>query len=546
MAVSSKKRESKEDLDKVKRLRSEHSDYENKAADWKFMLRSYEGGVEYVGMDTLFTHTREYAADYNDRLKRAHYTNYCQPIVDFVPDFIYQSPIERQPDNSTKAAFGQFVGNVNRNGLDMQEFMRDIAEDVRIFGHVWVEVTKPRVPEELAATGISVAKAAELKLMPYFVKVLPLEVIDWLVDENGNCVYLKRKQQLQTLNGRDRVSIERYTEYWKKEWQVTDVDVSDSEHPRIISETTGSNSLGEVPFIPVIYKRSKSNPDFGKSAIADIAYQNRDVFNLTSLIGEFLYRQAFNVLAVATPTQVPVKGAPTTQEVGASNIFEYPADAKHQPAYLAPSPEPAEFIQRERSETIQSMYRQAAQDISAELFAGSNRSGDASKQAFGRQAPTIARFADVLQLAEQKMFRLWAKMQNREWSGKVAYKDDYAVTNFQDLILQFTSIFRDCKVLSPTFIREEWIRLVREYDGKIEHDKMEKIVSEINKVPDAKILELVEGMSPEGKAMPGTPSRSNTIQGKQQLGSTDRRRSLRTGDRSSQKESVPDRNRRHK
>ena len=544
--AGNRKRAEERDLEEIKRLQSSRSDYDAKVDDWQFMLRSYEGGFEYVGQDTLFTHTREHKDDYAARLKRAHFQNYCQPIVDFVPDFIYQSPIERQPDAANRAAFGPFVKNVNRAGADMQEFMRDVAEDARTFGHVWVEAAKPAVPEGVDLANVSLAQARQLNLMPYFVKVLPTEVLDWVIDENGTCVYIKRKQTLDILIGRKRQSIERYTEYYVDYWKVTDVNVDDEQHPKIVDTKDGENTLGQVPYVFVPHKRSKTNSDFGKSAIADIAYQNRDVFNLTSLIGEFLYRQAFNILAVATVASVPSKGAAVEEEVGAGNIFEYPAEAKHPPAYLAPSPEPAEFIQKERAETIQSMYRQAAQDISAELFAGSNRSGDASKQAFGRQAPTIARFADVLQLAEQKLFQLWAKMQRREWTGKIAYKDDYAVTNFQDLILQFTSIFRDCKVLSPTFIREEWKRLVREFDGKIEHGKMEKIVAEIEKISDDKIIDLIKNESANGKAMPGVPSRANQVQAKHQQGSTDRRRSLQTGDRSSSKESVPDRNRRTK
>jgi hypothetical protein len=214
------------------------------------------------------------------------------------------------------------------------------------------------------------------------------------------------------------------------------------------------------------------------------------------------------------------------------------------PQYLSPASEPSEFIQKEREAIVAEMYRTASQDIASELFAGSNRSGDASRQAMGRQVPVIARQADALQQAEQQIFALWAEMQNKKWDGKIAYKDDYSVTSMMDLILEFSSIFTSAKILSPTFVREEWKRLVREFDGKLPQDIMEKIIGEISKVSDDDIVELVKGLPDQAAA--GLPATANLSQGAAQRGRSDKQRSLRTGDRAHTKEARRDANKQAK
>lgn len=531
----------------IERLRSEHPDYQARKGAWAFFLKSYEGGESYISEETLFSHVRENDDDFRDRLKRAHYQNYCQPLTDFVPDFIYGSDIERQATGAAlKSNFDAFKNNVNRAGLSLTEFMRELAEDIRIFGHMFVQVDKPALPSALG-TGtvtVSAAQARRLQLEPYFIKICPLEVLDWVTDAKGNYVYLKRKECYDELVARSRTPIERYTEWYTDEYTITRLDVSDTAKPRILDVNTYPNTLKELPFVKVIYKHAKSNRDISLSFLEDIASQNRSVFNLTSLIDEFLYRQCFNVLAMPSSTQVATRDT-VEGVIGSSNILEFPNEAKHAPGYLSPPVEPAAFIQAERQAVVEEMYRTAAQDIASELMAGSNRSGDASRQAFGRQVPVIARQADTLQEAERRLLSMWAKLQGKEWTGKIAYKDDYSVTSMMDLILQFTSIFNSARILSPTFVREEWKRLVREYDGKIPQDKMEKIVREIDAVPDQKIVDLITQPA-NTEATQGVPSTANMLQGRQQAGQSDKQRSLRTGDRSATKEGNRDRNKQTK
>jgi hypothetical protein len=138
-------------------------------------------------------------------------------------------------------------------------------------------------------------------------------------------------------------------------------------------------------------------------------------------------------------------------------------------------------------------------------------------------------------------------MQGKDWKeGKISYKDDYSITSLLDLLLQLSQIFNSVKLHSPTFIREEWKRVVREFDSKLPHDSLEKIFNEIDKMSDDDI-KLMFANPADQKAAAGLPATSNMVQGKAQkaLGS-DKRISAATGNKASTKEKAPDANRRAK
>lgn len=535
------------DQKEIERLRSEHPDYTAKKEQWEFYLLSYEGGPDYVSEKTLFKHQREHQADYQDRKDRAYYTNYCQALVDFVPEFIYSQGVQRQAPKDLQPIFDNFKKDVDRSGSALDPFMESVAEEARIFGHAWVGVDLPQRPVDTAGEELSLAKAEQLGLtVPYFYHVRPLEVLDWITDQFGNYLYLKRKEIYWEKAGR-RLGfrkIERYTEWYQDQVVISKIDISDTEKEKLLPKEKSANVWGILPFVQFFYKRSKFNKDLGVSFLTDIAYQNRAVFNQTSYLEEFLARQCFNMLVMETNTSVPTRDR-ADGRIGTSNVLWVPKDAKHLPQYIAPASDPAAFIQDERANVVREMYRQAAQDIMQEIFGGSVPSADAQKQAFSRTIPMIAKQADLMQSAEYTLWSIWATLQNKKWdngkeAGVIAYRDDYGITNLQDLLLQLSTIFNNLKVLPPTFIRAEWKRIIQEFDGKLTPEDMAKAFKEIDALSDD---ELVEGYKmADIKATNGVPSTANMVQGMTQKGKSDKQ----IGGRAATKEANADANRRAK
>lgn len=548
-AVGARVKDPDEDSKEIKRLRSKHKYYAKHEENWKFMLRAYEGGPDYIAEDTLFKHQREHREDYNDRLKRAHYQNYCQSLVDFVPEYIFSQDVERNPPADVHDEYELWKVDVDRSGTELNAFMQTIAEDMRIFGMVYIQVDLPVKPAELAnKADVSVQDALEYGLtVPYFVNVRPLEVLDWATDAKGDLLYLKRVEYTSLpVTANIFAPCERYSEWYPDHYTISVVKLGDEEddEPTLGKVETKENTWGTVPFVPVYFKRLKSNRDIGLSFLQDIAYQNRAVFNNTSLIDEFLHRQCFNILAMPMKSQVAYKDQVEGQ-IGTSNILEIPSDSSVMPQYISPPVDPAQFIQAERESTIREMYRQAAQDVTSELMSPGRFTGDSVKQQFARTIPVINKTADALQYAETRAMKLWCKIQGQVWDGKISYKDDYSVTNLMDLLLQLSMIFKDVALFSVTFIKEEWKRVVREFDGKIDPVTLAQIFAEIDGMSEADIKERLL-MAQGGMGAAGQPpTTANVAQGKKQtmLGS-DKNIAAASGSKANTKETLPDSNKR--
>lgn len=461
------------ELAEINRLRSTHHLYDAYLSDWEFYVEAYEGGKSFSRNEkNLHKHPREHKDDYKERLKRSHYLNYCEPLVDFFTAFIFAETIQRT--GGTGADFyNEFILDVNKKGEDITAFMQQVSDDKQIYGMVYILVDAPKTERKLTKF-----QEKALGIRPYWVEMRPDEVLDWVVDDFEKYLYLKRKQCFDTYDANGRKNIERYTEWTPLTITVTDVDVTEPGKPILRPAVEAANELGEVPIVVLRYKRGKINRFMGESFLKDLADNNCEVMNLTSLIQEFLYRQCFNILAVETDMQMPL-AQQQEGEIGTANVMQYPKGA-NPPSYVAPEATPAQFIQSERERIVNEMYKRAAQDTVNELFNGGKSSGFSKAQSFSTTVPKIATRAETLEKAENKLMELTMKYMGKKWDGKVKYKDRYELTNITDALTQLTQLFKDLMMPSETFVKQELKRMVHEFDGKIQLDDMKKIEAEID------------------------------------------------------------------
>jgi hypothetical protein len=458
--------------EEVKRLRQTHELYDENAPQWDFFLSAYEGGPTFACGDNLFKHVRENDEDFRDRCRRVHNLNYCEPLVDFYTNFIYSEVIERH-GGSNEQFFSSFTENVNRKGDSIDDFMRGVSDDSQVFGMTYLLVDAPRKPQGI----VTKADEEAFNLKPYWVSVKPEEIIDWVVDEFGVFLYAKRKQLLDDFGLAGRTKVERYTEWDRVSVTVTTVDTSDPKEPKIRTVEPFTNELGEVPLVVGRYKRSKRHSFMGLSFLRDFAYNNREIMNLTSLLQEFLYRQAFNILAKEVDQMIPSNEA--EGDIGTANVIEIPKGAKF-PEYVSPPVDPAKFIQDERARITTEIFKRASQDLGGDLSNGERSSGFSQAQSFSRTVPFIASRADMLESVENRAMELTMKLVGKEWDGKIKYKDRYELTNLNDALTQLQIICRDLLIPSETFIREELKRVIREYDGKLPKEVLTKAEREID------------------------------------------------------------------
>ena len=463
----------KEELD---RLRTSHELYKLYAPEFDLYLSAYEGGNDFTNSKNVRKHARENVEDYKDRTDRVHYINYCEPMISFFTNFIFSESIDRN-GAANQDWYNEFIQDVNKKSENIDGFMRQVSDDMQIFGMAYVLVDAPALPSGVSQETLSEANAKDLGLDPYWVLIKATEITDWVVDDFDNFEYLKRLQMLNRVTRDGIRKIEKYTEWFLDHITITEIDITEPEKPVIFSNKEFNNALGTIPISVCRYKRSKRYPYMGNSFLRDFAANNREVMNITSLLQEFLYRQCFNILAVESESSIPI----ADQEdgvVGTSNSVTYPKGAKA-PAYITPAVDPAQWMQSERSLIVQEMFKRAAQDTLNELFNGGKSSGFSQAQSFSKTVPFISNRADTLEKMESNLMALTLLFMGKVWDGKIKYKDRYELTNLTDAITQLVALGRDLMIPSKTFIIEELIRLIHEYDGKLDSDVMMKIESEI-------------------------------------------------------------------
>jgi hypothetical protein len=474
------------DRKEIDRLRTSHFLYQRYAPEWDMYLAAYEGGPDFADKKHIFKHFRENEDDFNDRASRLHYINYCDQIVDFFTNFIFAETIDRTSGATGGSAFyDEFIKNVDKKNTSVNDYMRDISDEVQIFGMVYTLVEAPPLP-----VGQPVTKQTEkdLGITPYWVLLRPNEVLDWIVDDFDRFAYVKRRQIENRVSSEGILTIEKYTEFYEDRIQTSSIDITDPQKPKLLVGELVPNSMGMVPLYVHRFKRSKRYPFMGNSFLRDFAYNSREIMNLTSLLQEFLYRQCFNILAKETDSVLPLQSQ-SEGEIGTSNVIEVPKGAS-MPEYLSPPADPAKFIQSERLSIKQEMFSRASQDTMNELFNGEGKSGFSQAQSFSKTVPFIARRADLLESAENALMALTMKRLGKTWDGRVKYKDHYEITNIQDALTQFLTLARDLGIGSEEFVKTELKRFVKEYDGKLPIDSLRKIEQQIDSMDFAKWQQL--------------------------------------------------------
>ncbi len=450
----------------LKRIQHEHPEYKKRKEQWNFFMQSYEGGYDYIEEGNIFSHAREHEEDYQDRLDRAYYLNYCGPIIDIYAGHLFKYPPSRKTEKHAQLLEETgFLDDVDRQGNSINAFMKRAAILAMVFGQCGIVVDKPSIEAR--------TQMDELRLgaIPYFSIIDPRAVIDWAADEYLELYWIRYREIITESEDpwAEPPKIVRYRTWTRQEWFVHQ---ETEDGAKLIAQ--GEHGLGIVPFVWLYNKRKHSNPIIGVSAIEDIAYLNREIVNIASLIDEFLYKQCFNVLVM--PESLRDTENPSSElEMGTSNVLFYPAEAP-QPSYLTPPTDPAQYMQDWIERLVMEIYRLARLETrDAEIKA---QSGVAKAWDFHETNQSLAEKADNLEEAERRMWDLWCRWQGLESDFVIDYPEEFDVRTINEEIEEALKL--DTLRLSPTFKAEFKKKLVRRLDDKIPPELMQRIDEEID------------------------------------------------------------------
>ena len=113
-----------------------HSTYRQNREVWERSLAAYSGGREYISR-ALIKHVSEIDLEYAERLERAYYFNYPRKIASLITQYIFASDPDREGADTL------LCEDVSRDGMRINELMRQASTMVNVFGSAWLVVEMP-------------------------------------------------------------------------------------------------------------------------------------------------------------------------------------------------------------------------------------------------------------------------------------------------------------------------------------------------------------------------------------------------------------------
>jgi len=385
-------------------LKSANELYVLNSPEWRLLISAYEGVRELLRQGYLIRHERESWANYQRRLQQAYNFNYSSSVVDIFNFYLFKKPVKRdlsglEKDNTWRT----FERNADLMNDSLDEFLMEQGKYASIYGFVGILVDKADITFK--------TKEEELNagVYPYVSSYHPPSILDWKFerDINGvpNLTYLK------LLDDDDRVRI-----WTLDKWEVWKLPEKGDQSGQPKLESSGTNTLGEIPFVWLMNKKGRFWP-IGVSDIHEVARIDVSIMKNLSDGEEVIDYAAFPMMRKPKQAALPGKDMPQKDEVGVTAILEFDPDRpESKPDWLeARVAEPIEAILKWIERKVAEVYRStniggmAATEISTVA-----KSGVALKSEFQMLNATLVRKAILLEKAEKEIIRLWLKWEKKE------------------------------------------------------------------------------------------------------------------------------------
>ena len=330
-------------------LKERHSEYQTRRFDWQFFMQSYIGGRQYLDGSNMFGHRLEHRSDAARRLERSFYLNHCRNVVDITTALLFAKGFEIQP-----APPEYLVSDADRRGNDLTQLLRRTSTLSSIYGHVFISVDVPRID------GDSPQSRRDELLMgirPYFNLISPFDMLNWETDEGGSLIWCLTSEEI----GRDVVEGGRHVVRHNDSQKAYRLWTQDAWYLYVRKQGEwkladhGEHGLGVVPIV-VAKHRDFDGGLCGESMLRDTAVINREIYNLSSLLQEILYRQTFGQLVAQGSADEYVGDEESLAILGTSSIFLYP-DGRDAPSYISPNAANAEIVLTQIDRMVQEIYR---------------------------------------------------------------------------------------------------------------------------------------------------------------------------------------------
>jgi hypothetical protein len=413
-----------------------HPEYDNNKYRWEFYLRSYMGGEDYKDGGYLTRYVNEDKDEYNRRLDLTPMDNHCKNIVHIYSSFLWRVPPVRNFNSlANNPAIENFMKDADLDGRSFNAFMKQAQVWSSVYGNVWLMMDKP-----LSNAGTRAEELAQ-DIRPYVTMFTPENVFDWKYERTPSgrfkLVYLKVREAIEEISDTEK---EVYYRVWREDtiesWKsINEIDTH---------LDTIDNALGKIPAVFLPAQRSVVR-GIGISDLSDAAYMQRAIYQELSEIEQLIRISNHPTL---------VKTYNTDASAGAGSVINMPddMDSNMKPYQIQPSGQNLDSVRAAITDKVEAINRMSHMGAVRGTQA-MTQSGVAMQTEFQMLNAKLSEKADILELAEEQLWELFADWQDATPDVEVFYPDSFDLRDY-DKELIFLQQMRSTGVKSVTLMQE--------------------------------------------------------------------------------------------
>ena len=419
-------------------LTSKHDLWHKNVNNWEFYIRSYLGGNDYKNGYYLHRYILESPEEYDARIRHTPLDNHCKNVVQIYTSFLWRVPPTRDYGSlDGDPQLESFIDDADLDGRSFDTVMREVQMNASIYGNCWVIVDKPQTNAKTRAEELS------QDIRPYISIYTPENIVNWNYKRAASGrFYLDLLVVVEDINSQ-RAILKVFTEETIGTYEVKDYDKEYADGDiKTIEEIP--NPIGMIPAVNVYNLRGNKRP-IGISDLADVAHLQQSIYNDYSE-KEQLIRLANHPSLVKTPN--------VEASAGAGSIIEIPEDMEPnlKPYIIQPSGQNLDGIMKCIQNKVDAIDRITHMG-SVRATGTQIASGIALQTEFQLLNARLSEKADYLENAEDQIWSVWAKWQDRDWDGQVDYPDTFDIRDWAN-DLQFLQMAKSSGIKSETFNKE--------------------------------------------------------------------------------------------
>jgi len=383
-----------------------HPEYLTHFKRWEFLRSSYLGSYEYKMGEYLTKYQYEGDSEYFRRIATTPYDNHVKSIVHIYNSFLYRQPIKREFGNiKDTPELKQFMKDTDLEGRSFESFMRDVNTWSTVYGACVILLDKPQ------SNARTRAEELQQGIRPYASIYTPENVLDWEYSRQPSGYYdltylklLEVEQKAYGMNAR----------YYIREFTKDTITLSEYNAEKGKSDIMAEmpNEIGVVPAVWVYANRSPIR-GVGVSDVGDIADMSNAIFNELSEIEQ-------TIRLSTSPSLVKTPEVDATAGPGAIITVPNETDPNLKPYLLQPTGQSVEAILKSIDEKIVAIDRMACMS-GIRTAQTRQQSGIAMMTEYSMLDAKLTEKAKNLELAEENLFRLFARWQGQEFDGEIEY-----------------------------------------------------------------------------------------------------------------------------